>query len=170
MKTTRREFLATAAAGPILLGMQDKAGSKAPVLGSGAFTYEAVHDWGALPSSIKWGNTHGVVEDAQRNIYIHHTVHASSERADTMVVFDETIYRLTPLLYGLVDTFMPGPRSARLRELQAAGRPIVYDGPSSDEAIAAAYAECAFTVYPSLSGSIAEVARQLHTRKTGVEV
>jgi hypothetical protein len=88
MKTTRREFLAAAAAGPILLGVQDKAGSKAPVLGSGAFTYEAVHDWGTLPSPIKWGNTHGVVEDAQRQIYIHHTVHASSERADTMVVFD----------------------------------------------------------------------------------
>jgi hypothetical protein len=88
MKTTRREFLAAAAAGPILLGVQDKAGSKAPVLGKGPFTYEAVHDWGELPSSIKWGNTHGVVEDAQRNIYVHHTVHASSERADTMVVFD----------------------------------------------------------------------------------
>lgn len=27
----------------------------------------------------------------------------------------------------------------------------------------------AFTVYPSLSGSIAEVARQLHTRKAGGE-
>ncbi|CAM5691766.1 NAD(P)H-quinone dehydrogenase OS=Streptomyces antimycoticus OX=68175 GN=SANT12839_042230 PE=3 SV=1 [Streptomyces antimycoticus] len=27
----------------------------------------------------------------------------------------------------------------------------------------------AFTVYPSLSGSIAEVARQLHTRKTQEE-
>lgn len=36
-----------------------------------------------------------------------------------MVVFDETLYRLTPRLYGLVDTFMPGPRSARARELQA---------------------------------------------------
>ncbi len=35
-----------------------------------------------------------------------------------MVVFDETLYRLTPQLYGLVDTFMPGPRSARVRELQ----------------------------------------------------
>jgi phosphoenolpyruvate carboxylase len=35
-----------------------------------------------------------------------------------MVVFDETLYRLTPQLYGLVDTFMPGPRSARARELQ----------------------------------------------------
>src|SRR5215510_11671833 len=69
---TRREFITAAAAAPllspILLGMQDKAGTKAPVLGSGAFTYEAIHDWGELPSAIKWGNTHGVVEDAQRQI------------------------------------------------------------------------------------------------------
>ena len=35
-----------------------------------------------------------------------------------MVVFDETLYRLTPQLYGLVDTFMPGPRSPRIRELE----------------------------------------------------
>jgi len=92
MKTTRREFLATAAAlpalSPTLLGTQDKAGTKAPVLGSGADTYEAIHDWGELPPRIKWGNTHGVVEDSQGNIYVHHTVHATSDSADTMVVFD----------------------------------------------------------------------------------
>jgi phosphoenolpyruvate carboxylase len=34
-----------------------------------------------------------------------------------MVVFDETLYRLVPRLYGLVDTLLPGPRSARVREL-----------------------------------------------------
>jgi phosphoenolpyruvate carboxylase len=34
-----------------------------------------------------------------------------------MVVFDETLYRLVPRLYGFVDTFLPGPRSARVREL-----------------------------------------------------
>jgi hypothetical protein len=109
MKTTRREFIvttattattaamaATAAYGagaaaplsPILLNMQDKAGSRAPVIGEGAYKYEAQHDWGQLPPSIKWGNTHGVVEDADGNIHIHHTVHATSESADTMVVFD----------------------------------------------------------------------------------
>lgn len=92
MKTTRREFLAATAAAPlvspILLGMQDKSGSKAPVLGSGAYTYEALHDWGTLPPNIKWGNTHGVVEDSQGNIYVHHTVHQTSESADSMVVFD----------------------------------------------------------------------------------
>jgi hypothetical protein len=89
----RREFLAAAGAaplaGPILLGLQDKAGTKAPVLGSGAYVYEALHDWGTLPATIRWGNTHGVVEDAQGHIYVHHTVHASSDSADTVVVFDD---------------------------------------------------------------------------------
>ena len=92
MKTTRREFLTTAAAAPlvspILLGMQDKAGTRAPVVGEGAYTYEAIHDWGELPPHIKWGNTHGVVEDAQGNLHIHHTVHQTSQSADTVVVFD----------------------------------------------------------------------------------
>ncbi|HEY7057812.1 MAG TPA: hypothetical protein VH458_14855 [Vicinamibacterales bacterium] len=93
MRTTRREFLATAAAAPIisplLLGMQDKAGTKAPILGEGRFTYEALHDWGTLPPQIKYGNTHGVVQDSQGRIYVHHTVYADSESADSMVVFDE---------------------------------------------------------------------------------
>jgi hypothetical protein len=87
MKTTRREFL-SAAAVPLVLGTQNKSGSKAPVLGSGAFTYEAIHDWGTLPPSLKWGNTHAVVEDSQGFIHVHHTVHATSESADTVVVFD----------------------------------------------------------------------------------
>src|SRR6476646_10017088 len=92
MKTTRRQFLATAAAAPlapILLGTQDKAGTKAPVLGQGPCTYEALHDWGTLPPQIKYGNTHGVVQDSQGQIYVHHTVYADSESADSMVVFVE---------------------------------------------------------------------------------
>jgi hypothetical protein len=89
---TRREFLSAAAVSPLLspviLRAQDKAGTKAPVLGSGAYTYEAIHDWGALPAHIKWGNTHAVVEDSQGHIHVHHTVHATSESADSIVVFD----------------------------------------------------------------------------------
>jgi hypothetical protein len=91
-KPSRREFLTTVAAAPLVAPMilraQDKAGTKAPVLGEGAHTYEAIHDWGELPPAIKWGNTHGVVEDSQGNIYVHHTVHATSDAADSMVVFD----------------------------------------------------------------------------------
>ncbi|MGH9371477.1 MAG: hypothetical protein ACRD15_08105 [Vicinamibacterales bacterium] len=92
MNPTRREFLAATVAAPVvsplLLNVQDKAGAKAPVVGEGAFKYEVIHDWGALPPTIRWGNTHGVVEDAQGNIHIHHTVHATSDSPDTVVVFD----------------------------------------------------------------------------------
>jgi hypothetical protein len=93
---SRRDFLhtlgtglAASVVGPTILGASDKAGSKPPVIGSGEFTYEVYHDWGELPAGIKYGNTHGVCEDSQGQIYIHHTVHASSERHDTMVVFDK---------------------------------------------------------------------------------
>jgi hypothetical protein len=93
MKTTRREFLSAAAATPIvsplILHAQDKSGSRAPIVGEGAYKYEAIHDWGELPAHIKWGNTHGVVEDSERRIYVHHTVHATSETPDSIVVFDE---------------------------------------------------------------------------------
>jgi hypothetical protein len=92
MSPTRREFVRAIAAapllGPTLLGTGNKSGSKRPVLGTGAHKYEAIHDWGELPARIRWGNTHGVVEDSQHNIYVHHTVHATSESPDSMVVFD----------------------------------------------------------------------------------
>jgi hypothetical protein len=88
--TTRREFLASAAAAPLLLGLTNKSGTQAPVVGSGAHTYEAIHDWGELPPQIKWGNTHAVVEDSAGLLYVHHTVHATSDSADSIVVFDRT--------------------------------------------------------------------------------
>ena len=87
MSTNRRTFL-TGLSAPLILKAADKAGVKAPVLGSGDHTYEALHDWGQLPADIKYGNTHGVCEDSQGRIYIHHTVNAASESSDSMVVFD----------------------------------------------------------------------------------
>lgn len=71
-----------------LLGTTDKAGTKCPIFGSGEFKYEACHDWGELPASIRYGNTHGVVQDSQGYMYIHHTVGSESQDDDTMVVFD----------------------------------------------------------------------------------
>lgn len=88
---SRRGFLTRFATGlgtPLLLGATNKSGSKKPILGSGEHTYEVTHDWGALPSDIQYGNTHGVCEDSHGRIYIHHTVYATSEKSDTMVVFD----------------------------------------------------------------------------------
>jgi hypothetical protein len=83
----RRQFL-TGLAAPLILGAQNKSGSAKPIVGSGDHTYEVTHDWGELPADIKFGNTHGVCEDSQGRIYIHHTVNAASESHDTMVVFD----------------------------------------------------------------------------------
>jgi hypothetical protein len=91
MPITRRSFLVTTAAAvcaPAFLHATDKAGVKSAILGQGECQYEAIHDWGELPRTIKYGNTHGVCEDSQGNIYIHHTVHATSDSLDTMVVFD----------------------------------------------------------------------------------
>jgi hypothetical protein len=86
---TRRSFLSAVAAGaPLILGSTDKAGTRKPVLGSGDHVYEVTHDWGDLPTDIKYGNTHGVCEDSNGHIYVHHTVNATSESSDSMVVFD----------------------------------------------------------------------------------
>lgn len=91
MTVSRRVFLAQIGTGylaPLILGATDKSGSKKPIIGSGEHTYEVTHDWGELPVDIQYGNTHGVCEDSQGHIYIHHTVYATSEKADSMVVFD----------------------------------------------------------------------------------
>jgi sugar lactone lactonase YvrE len=90
MLYTRRSLLKSAGVlgGPVILGAQNKSGSARPVIGEGEFRYEVIHDWGELPAQIKYGNTHGVCEDSNGNIYVHHTVNAASESSDSMVVFD----------------------------------------------------------------------------------
>jgi hypothetical protein len=85
---TRRTFVTALGSAPLILGAQNKSGSKNPVLGSGEHTYECIHDWGEPPSNIVYGNTHSVVEDSSGNIWVQHTVHASSPSADSLVVFD----------------------------------------------------------------------------------
>ena len=68
MKRTRREFLAAAAAAAAprsCSACRTRRARKRRCSAAGAFTYEAIHDWGELPPRIKWGNTHGVVEDSQ---------------------------------------------------------------------------------------------------------
>jgi len=85
---SHRRLKTTAVSTPAILGAGDKSGTKLPVMGSGAHTYEVQHDWGQLPKHIAYGNTHGVVEDSEGRIYVHHTVHSTSESSDSMVVFD----------------------------------------------------------------------------------
>ena len=94
MSSTRRQFLqstaatcASLAAGPILLNAADKASSKLSRVGSGEHTYECIHNWGEVPSHIKWGETHGVAVDAAGLIYVKHRNNAA-DPMDAIVVFD----------------------------------------------------------------------------------
>jgi hypothetical protein len=43
---------------------------------------------GELPAKIRYGNTHSVCDDGKGNIYVHHTVYASSQSRDAVAVFD----------------------------------------------------------------------------------
>lgn len=97
---TRRDFLKTAAlTGAALAGIptsparaairtSNKSGLGNPVLGSGAHTYECIHDWARLPEGCRFGNTHGVCEDSQARVHIKHTVGAGSSSDDAIAVFD----------------------------------------------------------------------------------
>lgn len=58
-------------------------------LGNGAHSYDCVNDWLTPPETIKWGDTHGVAQDAKGRIYISHTVRADSPSSDAIVVFDK---------------------------------------------------------------------------------
>ena len=75
-------------AAPLILRATKKSGSNKPILGEGEHTYGATHDRGELPPDIEYGNTHRVCVDSQGHVYIHHTVYETSEKADTMVIFD----------------------------------------------------------------------------------
>lgn len=93
---SRRDFVTAGAAAaaviaaPAILGAQSKSGNKLPVIGSGEYMFEVEHDWGLanLPSSIKLGNCHSVVQDSNGLIYLHHTVHKDSPSGHSVVVYD----------------------------------------------------------------------------------
>jgi hypothetical protein len=92
----RREFLqqtaATVFAGgvaPAFVGATDKAGQKPPVIGRGAYEYECYHNWGQLPTHLRWETTHGVAIDGQGFVYVKHQG-TGKVALDTVVVFDPT--------------------------------------------------------------------------------
>jgi hypothetical protein len=97
---TRRSFLAqiagTAAASTLvstrLLAQTTPpptpAAKPSLIVGTGAHTYECVHDWLVPPDGLVWGDTHGLCQDSQGYIYVAHTVHPSSKRPEAIVVFD----------------------------------------------------------------------------------
>lgn len=92
---SRRTFLGRCAAlsalatlPPAILRATDKAGSGLPVVGTGEHTYECVHDWLEAPEGMVWGDTHGLCQAENGDIYVAHTVNKSSMRPEAIVVFD----------------------------------------------------------------------------------
>ncbi|MCF7687572.1 MAG: glycosyltransferase [Cephaloticoccus sp.] len=53
-------------------------------------------------------------------------------------------------LIGMANTHTGKPAMQKIAALQQAGRPLRYDGPVDEVTLESAYAECTFTVYPSL--------------------
>lgn len=92
----RRQFLAAAgttaaavSAGPIILGAEDKAGSKNPVLGVEGHKYEVMtHNWGELPDGLTWQTTHNVAFDSAGNVYITQQGIRGQKLMDNIFVFD----------------------------------------------------------------------------------
>ncbi|SFH56081.1 NHL repeat-containing protein [Planctomicrobium piriforme] len=94
LSASRRTFLKLAgtsmfAAGvaPALLGAEDKSGTKPVVVGSGDLKFECHHNWGQVPSDIKWKNTHGVAVDKDGLVYVTHQG-TQDAPCDTVVVFE----------------------------------------------------------------------------------
>lgn len=95
-RSSRRVFLkGVAAVGaasvvgfPRVVTASNKSGKDPIITGAGDHRYEVLHDWGQLPKTIAYGNTHGVCEDSQGRIYIKHTIHATSQEKNAIVVFD----------------------------------------------------------------------------------
>jgi len=54
-------------------------------------------------------------------------------------------------LVGIVNRETGASALERIERLRVAGRPLRYEGPMKDGALEVAYAECSFTVYPSLA-------------------
>ncbi len=89
----RREFLkasagvaAVAATGPMILGAEDKGGSKKATVGVEGHMYECRHNWGKLPADYEWQTTHNVALDSQGLVYITHQ--GVGKQMDTVLVFD----------------------------------------------------------------------------------
>ena len=85
----RRQFLAAAAVatnGPTLLGMTRKTEDASPVIGTGAHTYQCVHNWGELPNDNSWQTSHNISIDSEGLVYITHQ--GVGKKMDTVLVFD----------------------------------------------------------------------------------
>jgi hypothetical protein len=93
MRTHRRRFLKTAAAGtaavlgaPLVLTAQKT--DKKLIVGEGEHQYEVNHDWPQLPDKFTWQTTHNVAVDKAGNLYVIHEGRADQPDHPSIFVFD----------------------------------------------------------------------------------
>ena len=88
LRLTRRDFIKRA--GAVAAGLAatavpaPAAETKSPAcIGSGAYTYELVEDWGQLPAGMRFGLGCGVVVDSKDRVYV-----TSRSTNPSVAVFD----------------------------------------------------------------------------------
>jgi hypothetical protein len=93
MSTSRRKFLAAAAAGsavafgaPLILTAK-KTDSKL-IVGEGEHQFEVNHHWAQLPDKYTWQTTHNVAVDKTGNLYVIHEGRADQKDHPSIFVFD----------------------------------------------------------------------------------
>ena len=88
---SRRAFVAASVAAvatrSLFARTGDKSGLSNPILGEGEHKYECVHDWLKPPQGLLFGDTHGLAQDEAGRIYLAHTVHSTSTKAEAVCVY-----------------------------------------------------------------------------------
>lgn len=80
--------LLSASIGPNIVKAADNPGGKNPIIGTGEYRYECIHNWGQLPSTLTWQTTHGVCVDEEGLVYVKHRGDPKKAPLDMIAVFD----------------------------------------------------------------------------------
>lgn len=93
VRSSRRQFLASAAAGTAALLaapaiVTAKKGDGPLVVGEGEHRFEVLHDWPQLPAALSWQTTHNVAVDKAGCLYVIHEGRANLKEHPSIFVFD----------------------------------------------------------------------------------
>lgn len=61
---------------------------KPPIVGSGEYRYEVLHNWAQLPDKYSWQTTHNVAVDKHENLYVIHEGRENLKDHPSIFVFD----------------------------------------------------------------------------------
>jgi len=93
IRTTRRRFLGSAAAGVVALTgapqvITASRTSNEVIMGEGEHRYRVEHAWAQLPDKYTWQTTHNVAVDSHANLYVIHEGRADWTDHPSIFVFD----------------------------------------------------------------------------------